>query len=192
VIARACALIAVMVLAGCGVASTQTTPTANNRRAQPAGVVDYRITHPEYLTHDHHYGHIQYPTSPPVGGDSNPHWQNCLGDAYTAPIANELAVHSMEDGAVWVTYRPDLPGEQYQTLKALVEGRPFTFMSPFPGLDRPISLQAWGYQLKVDNADDLAIVAFIRAYRLKAAVAPAATCSGGITVTAAAANLWPP
>ena len=38
-------------------------------------------------------------------------------------------------------------------------------MSPYPGLDAPISLQAWGYQLKVDNADDPRIDDFIKALR---------------------------
>ena len=56
-------------------------------------------------------------------------------------------------------------------------------MSPFEGLDKPISLQAWGYQLKVDNADDGRIDEFIDALRVNASVEPGAACSGGITAT---------
>ena len=43
-------------------------------------------------------------------------------------------------------------------------------MSPYEGLDKPISLQAWGYQLKVDNADDGRIDEFIKALRENASV----------------------
>ena len=56
-------------------------------------------------------------------------------------------------------------------------------MSPFAGLDKPISLQAWGYQLKVDNADDGRIDEFISALRQNAPSEPGATCTGGITAT---------
>ena len=97
---------------------------------------------------------MKYKSSPPVGGDHNPSWQNCMGDVYNAPIPNEHAVHSLEHGAVWITYRPDLPRTRSRRSPTKVEGKEYMLMSPFAGLDKPISLQAWGYQLKVDNADD--------------------------------------
>ncbi len=34
-----------------------------------------------------------------------------------------------------------------------VEGQPYTVMSPYPGLDQPISLQSWGHQLKLTDAE---------------------------------------
>ena len=34
-------------------------------------------------------------------------------------------------------------------------------MSPYPGLDSPVSLQSWGHQLKVDDATDPRIDEFI-------------------------------
>ena len=56
-------------------------------------------------------------------------------------------------------------------------------MSPYRGPRQAVSLQAWGYQLKVDNADDGRIDEFIKALRLNASVEPGATCSSGITAT---------
>jgi hypothetical protein len=171
-----------LLLSGCSLMpsdSTDTTPP--EQQPHVPEVVNYRIMHPEWLTRNHVYGHISYPTSPPVGGNHNPYWQDCDGEIYDAPIANEHAVHSLEHGAVWVTYRPDLSTDQVGELADLVRDRPFMMMSPYPGMDTKISLQAWGYQLKVDSADDPAIPEFIRAYRMTASLEPAAGCSGGVT-----------
>jgi hypothetical protein len=132
-------------------------------------------------TGPHQSGDLTYPMSPPVGGPHNGYWQNCMGDVYTAEIAEEHAVHSLEHGAVWITYRPDLPQDQIDKLARRVEGREYMLMSPYPNLDAPISLQAWGYQLKVDNADDSRIDDFISALRLNASQEEGASCSGGIT-----------
>jgi hypothetical protein len=129
----------------------------------------------------HQAGDLTYPMTPPVGGPHNGYWQNCMGDVYTAEIAEEHAVHSLEHGAVWITYRPDLPQDQIDKLARRVEGREFMLMSPYPNQDAPISLQAWGYQLKVDNADDSRIDDFISALRLNASQEEGASCSGGIT-----------
>ncbi|MEV4202988.1 DUF3105 domain-containing protein [Micromonospora globbae] len=150
------------------------------------GLVDYRVTDPKMLKRNHVRGAVTYPVSPPVGGDHNPIWQNCLGDIYPAAIANENAVHSLEHGAVWITYRPDLPADQVDTLAKRVRGTPYMFMSPFPGLDRPISLQAWGLQLKLDSAADPRVDQFIRDFRIKAAPEPNASCSNGVTATGTA------
>jgi Protein of unknown function (DUF3105) len=170
-------------LAGCGLlGSDSSNANSGPQRPHVPQVVNYRITQPEWVANrNHEYGHISYPTSPPVGGNHNPLWQDCEGEIYAAPIANEHAVHSLEHGAVWVTYRPDLPGDQIRELEDLVRDRPFMMMSPYPNMDAKISLQAWGYQLKVDSADDPSILAFIRAYRMTASMEPAAGCSGGVT-----------
>ena len=149
-----------------------------------SGLVDYRASNPGMLARNHVAGTITYPVSPPVGGDHNPVWQNCMGSVYDAAIANENAVHSLEHGAVWITYRPDLPTDQVNALAGKVRGTPYLPMSPYPDLDKPISLQAWGYQLKVDSADDDRIDEFIKVLRVNAsAEGPTAACDGGITAT---------
>ncbi len=142
------------------------------------GIVNYNKTDPAITkSGQHQYGHIDYPQSPPVAGKHNYNWQRCQGDVYPAPIANEHAVHALEHGAVWITYRPDLPKDQVEKLASRVRGNDFMFMSPYPGLDKPISLQAWGYQLKLDNADDKRIDQFIKALRQNATQEPGAACS---------------
>jgi hypothetical protein len=166
-------------------AAFQGSRSWQDRAADIDGIVNFRDSDPKLMESGQHVaGKVQYQQSPPVGGQHNNDWQNCMGDVYTAQIASEHAVHSLEHGAVWITYRPDLPQDQVAKLAERVTGQEKTFMSPFPGLDKPISLQAWGFQLKVDNADDGRIDDFIKALRVNAsAEGPTALCSGGITAT---------
>ena len=164
--------------------SNEASTPFEERAAAIEGIVNYRNNPDKTITsREHKTGSLTYATNPPVGGDHNPRWQNCNGDVYTAPIPKEHAVHSLEHGAVWVTYKQGLPADQVDKLKSKVEGQDYMLMSPIAGLDRNVSLQAWGYQLKLDSADDSRIDDFIRALRLNAAVEPGAACSSGVTVT---------
>jgi len=153
-----------------------------------SGIVNYRKTDPGMLTRNHKTGKVSYKVNPPVGGDHNPTWERCMGDVYDAQIPSENAVHSLEHGAVWITYRPDLPKDQVEKLASKVRGKDYLLMSPFPGLDKPISLQAWGYQLKVDNANDGRIDDFISALRENATMEPGAVCSAGNYTTGTGTN----
>ena len=108
-------------------------------------------------------GTVNYPnqaTTPPDGGDHNALPQSC--QIYTAAVANEHAVHSLEHGAVWVTYNPTTASAaDVTTLKALVNGNPDRLLSPYPGLKSPISLQAWGERVLVDKASDSRVKRFL-------------------------------
>ena len=155
-----------------------------DKAADIKGVVNYRAQKNAALeSRNHKDGTLTYLTSPPVGGDHNPLWQNCMGDVYDAPIANEHAVHSLEHGAVWVTYKQGLPAAQVDVLKKKVQGKDYMLMSPYPGLDHNVSLQVWGYQLKVDDVNDPRIDTFIKDLRLNASMEPGAACSSGNTTT---------
>jgi hypothetical protein len=106
---------------------------------------------------------VAYTESPPVGGPHAPppDWADCTGTVYDVDIRHENAVHSLEHGAVWITYDPAaLSQDEIDTLAALVENEAGRMMSPYEGLDSPISIQSWGHQLKVDNADDIRIKQF--------------------------------
>ena len=113
----------------------------------------------------HVTGPVSYPdqaSTPPVGGDHNAVPETCA--VYSQQIPNEHAVHSMEHGAAWVTYRPDLPVSQLATLKGEVNGNSHRLMSPYPGLKSAISLQAWGRQLFVDSASDKRVKEFLDSF----------------------------
>lgn len=110
---------------------------------------------------------VAYDQSPPFGGPHDGTWATCTGIVYPDAIRTENAVHSLEHGAVWITYNPDeLSEDQVATLADKVDGETYMLMTPYPGLDRPVSLQSWGHQLKVDSVDDERIDQFISALRL--------------------------
>ncbi|HEU4349852.1 MAG TPA: DUF3105 domain-containing protein, partial [Actinoplanes sp.] len=135
--------------------SNEASTPWEERAAAIEGIVNYRNSTDKTITaREHKPGLLTYATNPPVGGDHNPRWENCNGDVYTEPIPKEHAVHSLEHGAVWVTYKQGLAADQVDKLKSKVEGQDYTLMSPIANLDKNVSLQAWGYQLKVDSADD--------------------------------------
>ncbi|MER7009977.1 DUF3105 domain-containing protein [Saccharopolyspora sp. NPDC000359] len=110
---------------------------------------------------------VAYDQSPPFGGPHDGIWADCTGVVYPEPVRTENMVHSLEHGAVWIAYNPDKVDEAgVERLKVRAEGKQYTMMSPYPGLDSPISLQSWGHQLKVDSVDDPRIDQFITALRL--------------------------
>jgi hypothetical protein len=155
-----------------------------DRASDIEGVVNYRAQNNAAINaQDHKDGQLTYATTPPVGGAHNQRWQNCMGDVYTEPIANEHAVHSLEHGAVWVTYKQGLPADQVAVLQSKVENTEYMLMSPYAGLDKNVSLQVWGFQLKVDDVNDPRIDQFIKDTRLVSTLEPNAACSSGITTT---------
>ncbi|WP_086786381.1 DUF3105 domain-containing protein [Crossiella equi] len=109
---------------------------------------------------------VAYDHYPPIGGPHDSVWATCTGVVYPNPVRNENMVHSLEHGAVWLAYNPDqIKGADLDKLKVRAQGQQFTMLSPYPGLDKPISLQAWGRQLKLDSADDPRIDQFVSALR---------------------------
>lgn len=112
----------------------------------------------------HKPGPLEYDMTPSWGGEHNGAWMNCTGTVYEAEVPEENATHSMEHGAVWVTYKPDLPDDDVAKLRELVEGTDYRMLSTFPGQEAPISIQAWGRQLTADSADDPGLATFAEQY----------------------------
>jgi hypothetical protein len=109
---------------------------------------------------------VAYDHSPPFGGPHDNAWAECNGTVYPNPVRTENMVHSLEHGSVWIAYNPDkIKGKALDTLSAKVNGQPYMLMSPYPGLDKPISLQSWGHQLKLTSATDPRIDEFIKSLR---------------------------
>jgi hypothetical protein len=124
---------------------------------------------------------VKYAESPPVGGPHAPppSWADCTGTVYTVDIRHENAVHSLEHGAVWIAYNPDdVSQADIDTLAKLVQNKSGRMLSPYAGLDAPISIQSWGHQLKLDSAGDKRIKQFADFFTLnnKYTPEPGASC----------------
>lgn len=149
--------LAVVIIVGIFLFVQNQNQSSNNSSSSIKGVVTY-----SNLSRDHVTGKVNYPQVPPVGGPHNPVWLNC--GIYDTPVANENAVHSMEHGAVWMTYQPTLSSADVRKLQNLVRGHSYVILSPYPGLPTPVVISAWGVQLKVSSPNDPRLAQFIAKY----------------------------
>jgi hypothetical protein len=164
------AVTAVAVVAGFGTVS---------KGGPPAGTETFAETN-----HSHVLGTVIYDRLPPAGGAHNATPLNC--GIYTQPVPNENAVHSLEHGAVWITYDSGLPADQVTALRQLVSSNyvgteKYIVLSPFSGLPTQIVASAWGAQLKISDPSDSRLLAFIHYYAGGGQGGePGAPCSGGV------------
>ncbi|MEU0248315.1 DUF3105 domain-containing protein [Streptomyces sp. NPDC006235] len=134
----------------------------------------------EELTYRHVQGDVAYRVNPPVGGDHSTVWMNCDGDVYTDAVRKENAVHSLEHGAVWITYNTQAEATSVRALADKVASTPYTLMSPVSTQPGRIMLTAWGHQLTVDTARDPRVGEFLAAYvQGPQTPEPGAPCTGG-------------
>ncbi|MXZ31354.1 MAG: DUF3105 domain-containing protein [Acidimicrobiia bacterium] len=141
------------------------------------GVVVVAVTSSEHVRHD-----VEYPTSPPAGGPHLGIWLNC--GFYTVPVLDELAVHSLEHGAVWVTYRPEVDAETLAALRVLAAQSSHLLVSPYEAQEAPLVMSAWGRQLRLESREDPRFARFLEVYLIDGPTTPepGAACSGAVGV----------
>lgn len=159
-----------------GLVAFATFQTVQQRTARSAAIDGVQVYGSEERGHT--TSPVTYDVTPPVGGPHNPTWLNC--GIYDQPVASEYAVHSLEHGAVWITYRPDISADQLTELRALVRGRDYALLSPYPDLPAPVVASAWGLQLRVDSVGDPRLARFLVKYMQGPQTPePGAVCYGG-------------
>ena len=153
-----------------GIVVTSATPPVDPAAIEIEGLETFEV---ESL---HVQTAVDYEMTPPVGGPHNPTWLNC--GVYEQEVPAEYAVHSLEHGAVWVTYNPDdVSGADLDALRSQMP-RTYMILSPFPGLEAPVVASAWGVQVSLDGIDDPRLNDFIVKYRQSPdAPEPGALCS---------------
>ncbi|MER8230658.1 DUF3105 domain-containing protein [Streptomyces sp. NPDC101490] len=124
---------------------------------------------------------VKYDMKPAAGGDHHPVWANCDGVVYKKTIAEVNAVHSLEHGAVWVTYNKKASPGDVKKLEEKVGKTKYTMISPVDDQAGALMLTAWGKQVTVDSASDPRIDAFFTKYvQGPQTPEPGAACTGGV------------
>lgn len=149
--------------------ATPATPAPTvTTRPPPAGVETYSVSP------SHSADPIVYPHTPPVGGVHGFSWETCV--FRDRPVPSESAVHSLEHGAIWITYRPDVPADQLDVLARLAGSRRDVLVSRWDsGLPAPIVATSWGRQMKLESATDPRLLQFVQAFSGQAPE-PSAPC----------------
>ena len=86
---------------------------------------------------------------PPVGG---PHFEQPVrAGIYAQPLPDGNAIHSLEHGIVWISYRPDLlSARDVEVLTAVAEAHARdVLLSPRPANSTAASVVSWGRRLSV-------------------------------------------
>jgi hypothetical protein len=175
-----------VVVSACG--SSTGTPASmpdNGYPDKPALPNDSGIegvqTFPDKSEYHNHVDSVPQPAGdiPPAFGAHYSAWQNC--GIYDQPLELGNALHSMEHGAVWLTYAPDLGESPIAELQALARGHDYVLMSPYAPQTKPVVLTAWGVQLIIDSLPDERIAKFIACYEQGPQnPEPGAPCSGAV------------
>ena len=138
-------------------------------------------TFPDKSEYHNHVASLPAPEGdvPPPFGAHYSAWQNC--GIYDQPVELGNALHSLEHGAVWLTYTPDLNAEQIADLQSLARGHGYVLMSPYLLQTKPVVMTGWGVQLVIDSLPDDRIAKFIAYYEEGPQnPEPGAPCSGAI------------
>lgn len=169
----AVAVIVLAVVAALALGSRPKSRDLPEASKAPEGVVSKEIEERNHVEEP-----VDYPDDPPMGGNHAPVWQNC--GFYEEPIIKEQGVHSLEHGAAWITYQPDLAQTEKDALEEMARGQDFLLVTPYEGLKAPIVASAWGRQLEVESADDPKLAQFASFFQVGPQTPePGAPCTGG-------------
>lgn len=143
-------------------------------RGVPDGTQEIAVAAPQHVNGDlHEDGEV------PAGGAHDEIWQNC--GYYDTEVRSENAVHSLEHGAVWITYKPGLAESQVKKLGSFASGVDKVLVSPVAGQDSPIIVTAWANQLRLTDANDARLAQFVAEFEGSLdAPEPGGRCNGGV------------
>jgi hypothetical protein len=107
--------------------------------------------------------HPAYNSNPPTSGW---HWpQPANWGAYPVTQPDELLVHNLEHGGIWISYKPgSVDQDTINKLNDFANRYTLIIVEPREKNDAPISLAAWTHMQNLDQYDERAILEFIDAY----------------------------
>lgn len=109
-----------------------------------------------------------YNSNPPTSG---PHYQApAEWGVYEQGIPDQVLIHNLEHGGIWISYRPGVASSTVEALSAIARefGRKVV-MAPRAANDTDIALAAWGRldTFSVGEFSEDRVRAFVRAWRNK-------------------------
>lgn len=110
--------------------------------------------------------HTPYNTNPPTSG---PHSANPLSwGIYDSVVSDERAVHNLEHGGIWISYRDQADQATIDALKDITEHyESHILLSHRPQNDNSIAVVAWGRLLTLEEVDSEQIFNFIARYQFQ-------------------------
>ena len=178
ILKKQCTVIALL-----GVLFSAALISCSSGESEPVeGSTEEMLEEVEYLvitSREHTDENVDYPTIPPAGGNHLGIWHTC--GIYKVELLDEAAVHSLEHGAVWVTYKPEIAKEEIIKLTTMLSSRSKILLSPHPEQISPIVATAWGRRLEIESSNDLRLEKFVDFF-VDGEAAPEAgiTCDRGI------------
>ena len=110
--------------------------------------------------------HPAYNSNPPTSGWHTP--QTVPWGARRDAIPDEILIHNLEHGGIWISYKDPNDTALVEKLEALASRyRSKVIVTPRPSNDAPIAVAAWTKLMKLQVFDEAAIVKFIDAYKNK-------------------------
>jgi hypothetical protein len=110
--------------------------------------------------------HPAYNSNPPTSG-----WhmtRTASWGAFQTEIPDEIVVHNLEHGGIWISYKDPSDAALVEKLEALVSRfRSKVIVTPRSRNDSRVVVAAWERLLKLETYDEKRIVEFINAYRNK-------------------------
>ncbi len=143
-------------------------------RGVPDGTQTVAVT-----TAEHVNANVYSAGEVPAGGPMDAIWQNC--GFYGQQVRTENVVHSMEHGAVWITFDSNVSDSDIRSIRKFVGRSEKVLVSSVPGQSAPIIVSAWARQLRLDDPSDTRLEQFVNEFS-GAANAPerGGRCNGGV------------
>ncbi len=107
--------------------------------------------------------HPPYNSNPPTSGWH--YFTPADWGIYHQTIPDEVAIHNLEHGGIWLSYRDAGDTQTIQQLEDIVHRFPDHIILTYrPTNDRAIAVAAWSHLLKLDAVDSNTILDFINRY----------------------------
>lgn len=109
---------------------------------------------------------VDYQTDPPTSGSHLAQAEEW--GVFTSEIDDMAAVHSMEHGGIWISYK-DIGDEEIATLEDIgKQNSQSALVSPRSGNDTKIVITSWGKMMRLETADKALIQKYIDTYKNQA------------------------